>query len=265
MFLSQQKNTNTNTNTNTVISIYNKQQNYMTQMDNVYGWLKPSAAQIIAHSLRWQTQHSIKGDILEIGTFYGKLFVLLALSRIDGEKAIGIDVFEDQHLNHDQSGFPSSIEILKDNILKYMPLDNIDIIKADSMTLAEDFIQRYRGIRWMHIDGSHTREATVSDLRLAERLVIDGGIVAVDDIYRPNWAGVTAGIYEYLHTNGKLIPFAVIPEKLLLTTSKEIANAYKNTINETFAELRPLHNREWQNFFGNETTLLLRDLDDPNR
>jgi peptide chain release factor 2 len=40
----------------------------------------------------------------EIGVHHGRLFIPMALARRPGERALAIDVFEDQHLNVDHSG-----------------------------------------------------------------------------------------------------------------------------------------------------------------
>jgi hypothetical protein len=243
--------------------ISQRQTNYIGEMSSIYGWLLDSTAEIISHTLTWQIEQGLRGDVAEIGTFHGKLFILLALSRAHGERAIGIDVFEDQHLNQDQSGFYFTQDLLVANLSRYLPMDDIDLIKADSSTLGPNFIRNHHGIRWMSIDGSHTRLATVGDLRLAERMVVDGGIVAVDDIFRVAWAGVTSGVYEYLHTGGILVPFAIIPNKLLLTTGPAFAQEYSKNLHAAFPHYHAPHGREWQNFFGTESVVLLKDPSDP--
>lgn len=244
-----------------VKQIVQRQEEYLERIESIFGWISSDAARIISHTLSWQTNQGIYGSVMEIGTYYGKLFILLALSRSPGERAIGIDIFEDQHLNLDNSGCHCTQAHLEENLLRFTSLENISIIKSDSFTLGPDFIPEHQGVRWLSIDGSHTRLATMNDLFLAERLVRDRAIVAVDDIYRVDWQGVTAGVYEYLHGGGRLIPFAIIPNKLLLTTDRDIAREYKEDLSEVFSGYRESDGRQWQNFFGTDTILCLKDLD----
>jgi hypothetical protein len=239
------------------------QSRYIRSMESVYGWLLPSTAEIIAHSQHHQSQLGISGDCMEIGTFHGRLFVLLALGLQDRERALGIDVFEDQHLNQDSSGFRFSESVLRSNTDRWASDRQVEILKADSSTLGEEFIAANSNMRWISIDGSHTRSATASDLRLAQRCLKSGGIVAVDDIYRVAWSGVTAGVFEYLFDGGALIPFAIIPNKLLLTTDVNFASEYKTELSSRFKHYHAPHGRTSQEFFADHEILLLKDPSDP--
>ena len=70
----------------------------------VDGWLRSEAARIIVALNERQRSLGIAGGIAEIGVHHGKLFILLYLLSREPEKALAIDLFEDQHLNIDQSG-----------------------------------------------------------------------------------------------------------------------------------------------------------------
>ena len=246
-----------------VPSVVPEQAQYIKRMDAIYGWLLPSAAEIISHTMYLQTQRDIDGNAMEIGTFHGRLFVLLALGVNANQKAIGLDVFEDQHLNRDQSGFGFSENVLRNNVITWAPNANTEILKVDSTTLGDEFVEEYGNVRWLSIDGSHTLDATVSDLKLAEKLLVPGGIAAVDDIYRVAWSGVTAGVYEYLANSGKLIPFAVIPNKVLFTTDESWAETYKAELSNAFPHYYAPHGRQYQEFYKDRTVLLLKDPSDP--
>lgn len=240
-----------------------QQARYIKEMDSIYGWLLPSAAEIISHTQYHQTRLGISGDCMEIGTFHGRLFVLLALGMQPDERAVGIDIFEDQHLNKDASGFAFGEHVLRKNVIDWEPQCSTEILKLDSSTLGNEFIAAYGTMRWISVDGSHTMEATASDLRLAERCLIPGGIVAVDDMYRVAWSGVTAGIFKYLYDGGKLVPFAIIPNKLLLTTDTAHAELYKAELDSIFPHYHAPHGRTRQELFGSHELLLLKDPSDP--
>lgn len=236
------------------------QDNYIANMHNVIGWLDYDTASIISYLMNYQRLNKIYGNVLEIGTFHGKLLCLLANGCLSNELTIGVDIFENQTLNQDNSGEKFNKSTLEYNLQKFAPYSKYDIIQADSTTLGDDFIKKYQGIKFMSIDGSHTWKATLHDLELSEKLLISGGIVAIDDIFRIDWIGVTNGLYAYLHKNSqskKLIPFALVPNKLLLTTDRNFAKLYQDILLENFSYLLAINNQEWQDIWYDTRILSL--------
>ena len=207
---------------------------YLAAMECVEGWLDNTAAGIIHRLLRLQVAYGIAGNVLEIGVHHGRLFILLLASLESNERGIAVDLFEDQHLNQSHSG-RGDRDILERNIVRYVPRARVELIQANSMDLGESFIGAHRGVRFVSVDGAHTREATCSDLFLVERLLVPGGIVALDDIYRPDWSGVTAGLHRYYDKGGTLIPFAIIPNKVLFASSVHYARDYRDVVRNEFA------------------------------
>ena len=134
----------------------------------------------------------------------------------------GIDIFDDQDLNIDRSGYGSSQELFAQNISNYDPFggDKVTIIRGDSTTgrsQAEIFSKIPEGsIKYFSIDGGHTMAHVINDMKIAERLVTDAGIVIMDDILHPHWLGVIGGVTEYLRTHPTLVPFAIGYNKLFL-------------------------------------------------
>ena len=200
-------------------------------LKQVEGWLVPTTAHIMAALADEQTRLGIKGDLAEIGVHHGKSFLTLATSLAPGEKIFAIDVFEDQHKNIDQSGrgdrqmFVSSVNV-------HAPGTAMEIIQESSLDLPALGWPRSHAnsIRFFSIDGSHTRAATLNDLRIAEKTTKDGAIVAVDDILSSHWLGVISGMFDYLSAGGALIPFSVIPDKMLLARGDRLMGTWKNFI-----------------------------------
>lgn len=239
------------------------QDNYIANMHNVVGWLEYDTANMISYLMNYQSTNNIYGNVMEIGTYHGKLFCLLANGCLSSESAIGIDIFDNQEANQDNSGEKFDRSILENNLQKFASNSKYEILKADSTTLGDEFTNKYRGVRFMSVDGSHTWKATLHDLKLAENLLVSGGIVAVDDILRIDWIGVTNGIYAYLHGNTNqpqsLVPFAIIPNKLLLTTDRGFAKKYQDLLLENFPHLRAINNQEWQEFWYDSRILVLKN------
>ena len=71
-------------------------------------------------------------------------------------------------------------------------------------------------MRYISVDGGHTKVHALNDLRLAEKYIADGGVVILDDILHPHWLGVMDGLVEYLSTHPTLVPFAIGHNKLFL-------------------------------------------------
>jgi len=63
------------------------------------------------------------------------------------------------------------------------------------------------------------------------------GVVALDDIYPPDWSGVTAGLHDYYRRGRKLEPIALAPNKVLFAASGQFSAAYRERLAEAFPQL----------------------------
>lgn len=205
--------------------------------NNVEGWLVPTTAHIMGILAEEQTRLGVRGDLVEIGVHHGKSFLVLANSIASDEKVFAIDVFDDQHKNIDQSGHGNR-QMLLDNVNARAPEAPIEIIQESSLDLP--FIgwpqSHADSIRFFSIDGSHTREATLNDLKIAEQTTKDGAIVTVDDVLSSHWLGVVSGLFDYFSTGGKLIPFAVIPDKMLLSKGERLKQTWVDIIRREYGK-----------------------------
>jgi hypothetical protein len=208
---------------------------YLQRHREVEGWLEDTAARVTDHLLQAQGELGITGDVLEIGVHHGRYFIVLANGLAPAESAIAVDIFTDQHLNTSRSG-AGNWSAFVTNVARFAPLARVEIVQANSTELGDEFVTARNGVRFVSIDGGHDRATTCSDLWLAERLATTGAIVALDDIYRPDWSGVTAGLATYLGAGGALHPFAFIPNKLLLTTDAAWAETYRESLRRGFAD-----------------------------
>lgn len=159
------------------------------------------------------------GSVCEIGIHHGRFFI--ALNQLNKENIISyaIDVFERQDLNIDNSG-RGQLEKFTDNLEKYDHRHkgyNVHIIKDDSSNPDSDIkVIKNGSIRFLSIDGGHTVEHVINDLKIAERILSNEGVVILDDINNHWWMSVTEGLCKYLMTYPPLIPFAVGDNKLFL-------------------------------------------------
>jgi hypothetical protein len=160
-----------------------------------------------------------QGGVMEIGVHHGKFYMMLnALTSAD-DQSYAVDVFENQELNIDNSG-KGSKDLFVSN------LANVDIhqgtntlvIQGDSTDPKLDLINKIGAgtLRYISIDGGHTPEHTLNDLKLANQLIANEGVVILDDILHHSWLGVMEGAVKFLQSSPTLIPFAIGHNKLYM-------------------------------------------------
>ncbi len=199
-------------------------QEYTTKNSKqVEGWVNEGIWEILEYIAQFQLEQEIKGNIMEIGVHHGKFFLgLNSLSRTD-EYSVAIDVFKEQNLNIDNSGYGDR-EIFEDNLNKYAQnREKAMIIQGDSTIVSKSFNKIYELnqnlYRIISVDGGHTVEHAYEDTLFAERLICSGGIVIVDDYFNPFWPGVNEGINKYYNQRNTILkPVLIGFNKLILTT-----------------------------------------------
>lgn len=156
-----------------------------------------------------------QGGATEIGVHHGKLFILLNQVIEPHYPSYAVDVFGLQHLNIDKSG-EGNKGIFLQNLADYdrWKGDNTHILEMDSLSLTNQIPDN--SMRFVSIDGGHTVEHTINDLKIAERIVANEGVVILDDIMGVYWCGVTEGYIKYSMTYPTIVPFAMGHNKLYL-------------------------------------------------
>jgi hypothetical protein len=149
------------------------------------------------------------GEILEIGTLYGIFAGGMArqLSRIGLDHRITIvDPFAGGQLQRgkvrqDASGSPVTEVVARANLqLAGVTGDRVRVVQGYSAdpAIQESIADRQYGV--MIIDGDHSAEGVAADLRLAENVVAERGIVVIDDYGDHKWVGVKQATTEFLAT-----------------------------------------------------------------
>jgi hypothetical protein len=202
----------------------------------VHGWLDSYSAVFIGDLSKIQREYGIIGGIGEIGVHMGRLFILLKLTALPTEKCFAIDVFGDQHLNIDKSGFGDRSVFLR-NVRKWCGDDNVTIIQAQSADVEPAEITDTVGLcRLVSIDGGHTEECVYGDLQLIEGILVESGVVILDDFFNESWPGVATGASKYfLELESKLRPFAITPNKMYLSAPK-YHEFYRNAARKIYSQ-----------------------------
>ena len=217
--------------------VSNKFEEYMSNyFQKVQGWCFVPIPYLIERISYFQKENNISGGVMEIGVHHGKLFLALHALTKGEERSLAIDVFEDQDLNIDNSGHGNQ-EILDENIKHFsFRQEFIDKMKADSSSLSDEDVanlqRKYGKFRIISIDGSHTPEHTIRDFNIAQNLVANGGLVAIDDIDNINHPGVYEGIARiFICDRPRLVPFLIGGRKLFLTTIGFHRRLFNYTLN----------------------------------
>ena len=107
------------------------------------------------------------------------------------------------------------------------PPPRLPTIAADSTRVEPERLLEAAGgskLRFLSVDGGHSRAVTLSDLRLADAVVADGGIVCLDDVFNAAWSGVISGLVDYLAgPSARLVPFAIAPNKVFFARAAHAA------------------------------------------
>ena len=193
------------------------------------------------------------GGIAEIGIHHGKFYILLNQIVDPGYASYAIDIFENQNLNLDKSGHGD-----KNYFLHWLEKydchqgKNTVIIAGDSTDPALQLTKKIEpgSLRFMSIDGGHTAEHTINDLKIAEQLISNQGVVILDDILNHRWLGVYEGLARYLQTSPTLVPLMMGHNKLYL-----VKMTYKNYYFNECQQL-PLEGRFNLNFWGHDIVSL---------
>ncbi|MHA1529639.1 MAG: class I SAM-dependent methyltransferase [Alphaproteobacteria bacterium] len=224
-------------------------------MRRVEGWLHDLTARVIATLGQHQTATGIAGALGEIGVHHGKLWLVLDHVATPEETRFAIDLFDRQDLNTDRSGL-GNLERFQRNRARFGASGGrLEIIAASSLEITPGQLRERVGeVRLLSVDGGHIAECTVNDLRLAEAVLSKDGIVALDDVFNEHWPGVMTGFANYMQAgDGRLVPFAIVPGKVLLAR-QQAARYYYDFLRARFApDLHKTHD-----FFGRDVPILMR-------
>ena len=198
----------------------------------IQGWNGTGAFHLVHEIAKHQLKLGVRGDIAEIGVHHGQMLVFLMMMLRSGERAIAIDLFDEQHLNIDRSGHGDR-DVFNENVERYVPSlsGELTVIQGDSTCLkpADLFGDKGQGVRLFSVDGGHTRDIVINDLFLAAAGLNDAGVVILDDVFNAYFPGVGDGLSAYIsggadlsryssyrNSNRRLAPFAIGCNKVML-------------------------------------------------
>lgn len=164
-------------------------------LKNIAGWFGRTDFELFREFLQAQSRLNIDGAVTEIGVHHGKSFA--ALATFGGASPLyAIDPFDDQSGNIDNSGKGDKQRFL--DVLKRFSINRDRVVIDERLSndvSPQDILNSVGSVRFFHIDGGHHLDAVQSDIRLAVDTLSDGGVIAIDDMFRPEWPEVSMGAF----------------------------------------------------------------------
>jgi len=148
----------------------------------IQGWCNPQVFNTV--DLFDSAPINKTGGVCEIGVHHGKLYLLLNQVTAPEATSYAIDVFDAQRLNIDKSG-AGDRKIFERNLTEFDAHKgrNTQIISGDSTDSGLQLAKTIEpgSLRFFSVDGGHSAEHTISDLKIASQLVANEGVVILDD------------------------------------------------------------------------------------
>jgi hypothetical protein len=176
--------------------------------NGVRGWLLREDAWLLEALDAAQRRAGVAGDILEIGTYYGASAIALGYLLAADEELVVCDLFG---LAPDMDPMAPTVRLYgatsfrADFERNYARYHDRPPVIHECASAALDPVALGRRFRIVHIDGSHTYEATRADILLAKQLLVPGGAIVIDDLVSRHFPDVAAAIWEAVMADG-LVP-----------------------------------------------------------
>lgn len=178
-------------------------------------------------------RHTPNGDVIEIGSWWGKsAFVLCWLaSCYEIGKLLCVDPWSREHIiQNDEKGFVDRIPIDTDeaftlfrlNLLPYA-LGKLNYLRSTSVQAARAYrkssivtspefdVTNFSGrIALLHVDGNHSYDNVRLDIEVWSDLVVPGGWIVIDDYLWPYGDGPKRAGDEFLAAKFDLIELAFV-------------------------------------------------------
>ena len=186
----------------------------------VPGWFDDVDAAVFRWILDWQSAHGVRGDLAELGVFQGKSAIVIGWHVCGSETFTVAELFgapagdaaTESEVRTSYPGLDRST--FEDTYLLFH--DRLPEVVEGPTTLLEGRLGS-ASHRFVHVDASHLYHHVVADLRLSERILRSGGVVACDDYRSEHTPGVAAAVWAEVAA-GALVPLCLTPQKLYATT-----------------------------------------------
>ena len=191
-------------------------QSYLDAFPSIQGFFTIDAALMFMAYTELIRADGIAGDVLEIGVHHGLSAIAVGSLAGPGRRFVAVDLFDElQDHNQSRSGAGNRAAFWGNMQRFFEDLEFLKVFACHSSELKPEELGAQ--FSFCHIDGGHSPEETYKDLELCARILMPGGLVALDDYFNPSFPGVSeGGVRFYLEQPEKLKPIAIGFNKVLL-------------------------------------------------
>jgi len=188
---------------------------YLDAFSSIQGFFTFDAALLFLAYNQLTRQEGITGDVLEIGLHHGLSAIVVGSLAGRGRRFVAVDLFDElQNQNQSGSGAGNRQVFLRNMQMFFECLDFLEVVTTRSSELKTNELGNQ--FSFCHIDGGHSAEETYQDLSLCSRVLMPGGLIALDDYFNPYFPGVSEGAVRFqLEAGESLQPLAIGFNKVL--------------------------------------------------
>ena len=203
-----------------------------------------AAASITEVLMRMQAFLGLGGDVAEIGVLEGIYLRQLYSFLNEKEICYAIDPYIE---------LPELKEKVKSDFeVRYGLKNKIHFLYKSSLDLSLDMLERAGspGIRFFSVDGNHNEEYVLNDLIIAQKMLVNGGIIAIDDYFDRHSPGVSVGMNRFfIENNNERLAILISGGNKVFLTSKEDHLRYRLLI-EKFTDIEKIKSCADKEWFG---------------
>lgn len=166
------------------------------------GWTSDKKLSVL-YDIAHQTS-SLSGDILEIGSAWGRSTILLGYASI--KHIWSIDPHTGGRAFVESGETQDSFEIFQDNLVTHGLENRVKILKhTTEEVLEKKLLPKALRLSMVFIDGMHTAEGVEIDFGLAYERLEPNGIIVFDDYFEKSVPDYTAIIDELMQRCGLIL------------------------------------------------------------
>jgi hypothetical protein len=221
-------------------------QRYLQSFHRIEGWFDFDAALLFMKYNQLAFRPEERGNVLEIGVHHGLSTIAIAALKGAGKQLAAIDLFEDQQKKNISGSGCGDRQRFESNLREFYPDSAfVRTIARPSGELTPSDLGS--GFTFSHIDGGHSPEEVYHDLKLCYDVSVDGGLIALDDYFNPEYPGVCEGAVEFsLRHPGALHPLVAGCHKVLFQKPRDKAPDVNAAFLQAFPGLEYKTVRMWK-------------------
>jgi hypothetical protein len=215
-----------------------------------------AAASITEVLMRMQAFLGLRGDVAEIGVLEG-VYLRQLYSFLNGnEVCYAVDPYIE---------LPDLKEKVKSDFeVSYGLKNQVRFLYESSLDLSPEMLERKGspGIRFFSIDGNHTEKYVLNDLIIAQRMLVNGGTIAIDDYFDRYSPGVSVGMTRFfIENNNDRLAILISGGNKVFLTNKEDHARYRLLI-EKFTDIEKVKSCADKEWFGHPVFFIENILSD---